>query len=83
LNAKAYQSYCKVSILNKEFDIQALTELLDVPVSEEINYLRKMQKEKIEKTNKGIKVKKKEVWDNYNYFKTASFYLVPKLSDRW
>ncbi len=57
LTAKAYHPCSKASILINEFDMQTLMELLDVPMSEEeMNVIKKVQKEKIEKTGEGFKV---------------------------
>mgnify|MGYP000046918404 CR=1 FL=1 len=57
LNAKVHHPCSRTSLLKNEFDIQTLTEFLDVPMlQEEMNRIRKMQKEKIEKTDEGLRV---------------------------
>jgi putative transposase len=68
LNAKAYHPCSKASILIKEFDMQTLAELLDVPMSEEeMNVLKKMQKEKIEKTDEGFRIRCSMVFEEHFY----------------
>jgi REP element-mobilizing transposase RayT len=68
LTAKAYHPCSKASILINEFDMQTLMELLDVPMSEEeMNVLKKVQKEKIEKTGEGLKVNRAIAFEEHFY----------------
>ena len=67
-NNKEYYPCCLDSVLNKEFDIQTLNEFFGEPISKkELDYLKTKEKQKIEKDNGTLKVKRIKNFEEHFY----------------
>lgn len=66
LNAKNYYPCSKDSILNTQFDIEALHEFLDVPITQdELDFLKEKEKQKVVKSDTGISMRRSKHFEEH------------------